>query len=80
MNERLAIEAEIACLPAFGGKAVRVADVVVNAVENIEPIGARRRKAVHQPRQHRRAAGNEAGAGILGEIVGAHHEASEPGL
>jgi len=74
VNERLAVETEIARLPAFRGETLRIADVVVDAVENIEPIGPRSGNAIHQPWHHRAAAGDEMGAGIFGEIVGAHHE------
>ena len=78
VDQRLAVEAEIARLPAFGGKTFRVAEIVIDAVENIEAVGARRGDAGHQPRQHRRAARHDARAGVLGEIVGAHDEAGQP--
>ena len=35
---------------------------------------------VIEPRHHRRAAGHDARARLLGEIVGAHDEAREPRL
>ena len=35
-------------------------------------------RQVREPWQHRGAAGHDAGAGLLGEIVGAEHEAGEP--
>ena len=37
MNERLAVEAEIACLPAFLDKAFGIAEIVIDAVENVRP-------------------------------------------
>lgn len=80
MNKGLAVETEVARLPAFRSESFRVAEVVVNAIENIESVGARGGDAIHQPRHHRRAAGNEMGARIFGEIVGAHHETGKPRL
>ena len=80
MNQRLAVEPELARLPAFVRETFRIAEIVVDAVENLEAKGARGRKAVHQPRQHRRAAGHDARPRILGEVVGAHDEAGQPRL
>ena len=75
MDQRLAVEAELDALPAFHLETVGIADVVIDAVENIDAVDARRRDAGGKPAQHRRAARHQAGAGVLGEIVGAHHEA-----
>jgi hypothetical protein len=80
MDQGLAVEAEIAGLLALLDKAFGIAEIVVDAVENAQAEGARRGDASHQPRQHRGAARNKARAGILGEIVGAHDEARQPGL
>src|ERR1700719_4793991 len=78
MNERLAVEAESVRLAALRRKTFGVAEVVVDAVEDIEAEGAHRGHAGHQPREHWRAAGYDARAGILGEVVGAHDEGGEP--
>ena len=79
MDERLAVEAEIAALLAFGPEARLVADRVVDAVEDVEAVGARRRDRRGEVRQDRPAAGHLAGTRILGDVVGAHDEAIEPG-
>ena len=80
MDQRLAVEAELVGLAAFGGKTVGIAEVVVDAVQDVEAVGAGGGDAAHQPRQHRRAARHDPGAGVLGEVVGAHDEAGQPGL
>jgi 3-isopropylmalate/(R)-2-methylmalate dehydratase small subunit len=60
------------------GRALGVAEVVVDAVENVDPVDADRGHALHQPRNHRGAPGHDARARLLGEVVGAHHEGGEP--
>src|SRR5215472_3025812 len=40
MDQRLAVETEIARLPAFGGETFGVAEIVVDAVQNVEAVGA----------------------------------------
>ena len=56
MDQGLAVEAHVAGLAAFTREALRVAEVVVDAVQDIDAVGVRRRHAGHQPRQHRPAA------------------------
>ena len=80
VDDGLAVEAHVARLRAFARKALRVAEVVVDAVEDVEAIGARRRDAGHQPQPHRLPARQDFRARLLGEIVGAHDEACEPRL
>ena len=57
MDQRLAVEAEIARLRAFLSKAVEIAEVAVGTVKNFEALGAGGENAVRDHRQHRRAAG-----------------------
>ena len=80
MDQRLAVEAHVARLRAFGLEALRIAEIVVDAVEDVDAVGVRGEQAARQPRQHRRAAGHEPRPRFLGEIVGAHDEAGEPRL
>ncbi len=53
VDQRLAVEAKIARPPAFLCKSFRVAEFVIDAVEDIEAVGARGSHAIHQPRQLR---------------------------
>jgi len=56
----------VARLLAFLDKTIGIAEIVIDAVENIE--GRRPRAAAnahHEPRQHRRAAGHQPGACVL---------------
>jgi len=80
VNQRLAVEAEIAALQAFALEAVEIREVVVDAVDDVEPVGVGGQHAVGEPAGHRGAARHDADPALLGEIVGAHHEAAEPGL
>ena len=80
MDQRLAVEAEIARLRTLGREAFGIGEVVVDAVEDIDAVLARGEQAGREPRQHRRAARHDARAGLLGEVVGAEHEAGEPGF
>ena len=64
---------------AFATKALGILEVVVDAVEHVEAIGAGRRDRRRQPVEGRPAVGGEIGAGLLDEVVGAQHEASKPG-
>src|SRR5262249_58603217 len=59
MDKGLAVEAHIPRLAALAREALRVAEVVVDAVKDVEAEGARRRHAAHQPRQHWSAAGRD---------------------
>src|SRR5215472_5964395 len=77
MDQGLAVEAHVPRLAALAREALRVAEVVVDAVKDVEAEGARRRQAAHQPRQHRPAAGRDFRTRVLGEIVGSHHESRE---
>ena len=78
MDQRLAVEAEIAALRAFGGEAVDIADVAVRPVENFQPVGARRQDAMRDHRDHRRAARLHPDPRLPRDVVGPEHEAGEP--
>src|SRR5262249_6772935 len=78
MNERLAIEAKLDTLLAFLSETVDVADIVVDAIENIDAIDPRGRNARCEPRHHWRASGHQASPRVFGEVVGAHHKARQP--
>src|SRR5258705_428082 len=56
MDQGLAVEAEIARLRAFQRKAVGIAEVAVGSVENFKAVGAGRKNAVRDHRDHHRAA------------------------
>ena len=51
MDHRLAVEAEAPGLRAGGGETFRIGDVVVHAVDDRKPVGARRQ---HRKPQRRR--------------------------
>src|SRR5471030_1854994 len=55
MNQRLAVEAHLQPLPADIFEALGVLDVVVDAVEDGEPVGTRRQHAQTERRHHRQA-------------------------
>ena len=55
-------------------------EVVEDAVEDVDAVAVGGEHAGRQPRQHRRAAGHQPRARLLGEVVGADHEAGEAGL
>ena len=57
-----------------------VAEVVVDAVEDVEPVGARRDDGHGQPRHDGDAVVQRAGTRFLQKVVGAHDEAGEPVL
>ena len=78
MDQRLAVHAQRAALLAFGAEARLVAEVVVDAVDHVEPIGPRREQRHRQPWQDGEAAAGGQRARFLQEIVGAEHEAGEP--
>src|SRR5579885_431088 len=73
MDESLAIKAKLDTLTAFSFKPVLIADVIVDAVENIDAVDARRGNAGCKPREHGRSARHETRARILSQIIGAHH-------
>ncbi len=72
MNERLAVEAHVAALLADGGETVLVLDVVIDAVEDDEPVGARGEKREAERGEHGRAVRRMRGAQLLRDVVGAH--------
>ena len=75
VDQGLAVEAAIAALLAFGAEARLVGEAVVDPVEDVDAVGPRGGERRHQPGHHGGASGQEAGAGLLGEIVRAHDEA-----
>ena len=54
MDQRLAVQAHVAALLALGPEAVEVLDVVVDAVDDVDAVGARRDEAVGEPGGHGR--------------------------
>ena len=78
VDQRLAVEAHVAALLAFRPEAVEVLDVVVDAVDDVDAVGARRDDAIGEPGGHGRAARRQPRARLLGEIVEAHHQHGEP--
>src|SRR3954465_1696452 len=80
MDQRLAVEAEVAALRAFLRKALGIAEIAVGTVENLEPVQARGENAMRDHRQHRGAARLHADPGFARDIVGTEHEAGQPHL
>ena len=78
VDQRLAVEADVAALLALGPEAVEILDVVVDAVDDVAAVGARRDDAVGEPGDHGRPARGEPRARLLGEIVEPHHQHFEP--
>ena len=78
VDQRLAVEAQLAALPALGEEAVGVLHVVVDAVEDRDAGGPGGQQRQRQRGQQRRAAGHVLGVQLLDEVVGAHHEHGEP--
>ena len=78
MDQRLAVEAEPAAVHALAAQAVGILEVVVDAVEHVEAVGARRRDGRRQPVERRAPVDRQIGARLLDEVVGAHDEAGEP--
>ena len=78
VDQGLAVEAQVAALPALRLEPVEVHDVVVDAVEDRDarPSGGEQRQ--RQRGQQRLAPGHVAGAELLDEVVGAHDEHGEP--
>ena len=80
MDQRLAVEAEVAGLRAFIVEAFRVGNVVVDAIEDIDAVFARGQHAGPDPRQHWCAARDLTRARFLGKVIEAEHEAGQPRL
>ncbi len=70
VDQRLAIEAEIARLGAFGTEPIDIGDVAVRAIQRDETVDARGKHAVQHHRNHGRAARQHADAGFARDVVG----------
>ena len=77
VDQRLAVEAHLGTLAAFGLEALGVAHVVVHTVENDLAGGPRTQQAQTQPGQQWLAAGDVCSMQFLGQVVGAHHQHRE---
>src|ERR1700722_12158695 len=66
MDQRLAVEAQLAALDAFALQPLDIREIVVDAVEDVDAEGMGGEHALGEPRQHRGAAGKKLGAGFLG--------------
>ena len=75
VDQRLAVEAHLDALAALGGEALGVAHVVVDAVEDrpCRPPGPPARRSPGSASEVG-PAGDQRGADLLGEVVGAHHQ------
>ena len=80
MDQRLAVEAEIARLRAFLPKAVEIAEIAVGPVENLEAISAGGEDAVGDDGNHRGAARQHSYPGLPRNIVRPEHEPGQPHL
>src|SRR5262245_16540165 len=80
MDQRLAVEAEIARLRAFGGKAINIGNVAVRAVEDLQPMRAGGDDAMGDHRDHFGAARLHAGARLPRNVVRAAYKTGEPHL
>ena len=78
MDQRLAVEAEIARLRAFLPKTVEIAEIAVGPVEDFKTIGAGGENAVRDHRQHGRATWLHADPRFARNIIRSEHEAGEP--
>ena len=78
MDQRPALEAEVAAWQAGLGKARFVGEIEVDAVQDRDPRGAGGQQAGPQRDQHRQPAGRVVRLEVLGEIGGAHDQAYHP--
>ena len=78
MDQRLAVEAEGAALTADAVEAVRIVDVVVDAVDDGKPVGARGGTEMPERGGKIEPVRRVDAAEFLDEIVRAHDEAGEP--
>ena len=80
MDQSLAVHAEGATALALLAQALLVLEVVIDAVDDVEAVGACRDERHGEPGNHGEAVMQRAGARFLDQIVGAHDEAAEPVL
>ena len=80
MDQRLAVHAEGAAALALLAQAVLVPEVVIDAVDDVEAVGARGDQGHGEPGHDGEAVVQGAGARLLDQIVGAHDQAAEPVL
>ena len=78
VDERLAVEAHVAPLQAFGPEPVQIGDVVIDAIDNVDAMGAGGRDAEGEPGGHRGATGGQPRPRLLGEIVEPHDQHFQP--
>src|ERR1700674_3439170 len=82
MDQRLAVEAEIARLRAFLPKAVEIAEIAVGSVEDFEAMRAGGENAVGDHRDHRRATRQHPDPRLTRNIVRPEYKSGErrPGI
>jgi len=78
VDQGLAVEPELACLPALDLEPLSVAHVVVDAVENDLARRPRAEQAEREPREQGSPAGHHDRAELLVEVVRPHDEDGEP--
>src|SRR5512140_2795716 len=78
MDQRLAVEAEIARLRAFLAKAVDIGEIAVGPIENFQTMRARRQDAMRDHRDHRGAAGLHPDPRLAREIMRPENKSGEP--
>src|SRR5262249_9098664 len=78
MDQRLAVKAKSTAINALAPEALRIPDVIVDAVKHVEAIGARRRDCGREPVEGGAPVERQVGTGLLHEVVGAKHKAREP--
>ena len=69
VDQRLAVEPNVAALQAFEAEAVEILDVVVDAVEDVDAVGARGGNSAGKPSGHRRTTGSEPRPRFFGEVI-----------
>src|SRR5690554_3113407 len=77
VDERLTVEAELFALYAGVAEAFVVREVAVDAIEDGEAVRTCREQADAERSQHGHAQRRVGTAELFGEVVGAHHEATE---
>jgi 3-hydroxyacyl-CoA dehydrogenase len=75
VDQRLAVEAHLHRLPGLGVEPVAVGEVVPDAVEHADAVAPGRQHHVHQPGDQVAALLARVDPGLLGDVVGADHQA-----
>ena len=80
VDQRLAVEAELAALPACGRQALIVGEVEVNAIENRQSVGAGGQYGEAEGGNQWQTIMSRERVQLFGQVRGAENERGKPGL